>query len=144
MVRKTVKFIIISSLFVFCIKKVRFYKEKELAFVVDDLGINKYNSYSLLIVRTNKCDLCTEVAQRLFNKQNSRFVVITDNFDLRFRQSNTIEKIVIVKPNVYFERMGIDFAENYFFSIKNGEVVNFDVVSRQTENKIDLYLKGGD
>jgi thioredoxin-related protein len=143
MVRKTVIFIIISSLFVFCFKKVQFYKEKELAFVVDDLGINKNNSYSLLIVRTNKCDLCTEVAQRLFNKQNSRFVVITDNFDLRFRQSNTIEKIVIVKPNVYFERMGIDFAENYFFSIKNGEVVNFDVVSRQTENKIELYLKGG-
>lgn len=143
MVRQTViAYLCLLALNACSEKKVRFYREAELFKVLKELNIQEKSPFVFMVVRTNRCDLCTEVTRDLFNNNPRHTIALLDAPDTGFHPS--VEhpgRSVKYKDLHFFESRGIDFSENYLFILDDGEIRYFNAVTRETKGQIAEKLE---
>lgn len=138
MVRKTIITCLIVILIYSCSNKERtFAREKDVLKVLEEINHADDEAFIFLIIRTTRCDLCTDAARQIFNESKSKIVLLIDSQDSSFIKTEHYKnKSVIVKPSIYFESRGIDFGENYMFVVKDSKVISFSSVSKETKSEI--------
>jgi len=138
MVRKSViKLLLLLLIVQSCSNKKKFNRENEVLTLIDTLGINKEREFAFFLIRTSRCDLCTDVASEIFNSSKNESIALIDFNDISFQnERNNSPKKVIVKPNLYFEQRGVDFGDNYIFIIKNGKISDFRIIAKETKKEI--------
>jgi hypothetical protein len=145
MVRKTIIITFIVTLLQFCSqtqKANQFYREKEILNIIAELGINNNDETLLLVVRTKRCDLCTDAARELFNQTKMNIVALIDADDSGFHSSSqNSNKLIVIKSDDFFESRGIDFGQNYLFLIKNNDIQNYSIVSNETKEHVKSIIQ---
>lgn len=139
MVRKSIiKILVVLLILQSCFSnKKKFYKENEILSVAKNIRVDKQGSFAFFLIRTSRCDLCTDAAREIFRSIKTESIALLDCSDSSFQ--NEIKypnKDVIVKPSIYFEERGVDFGDNYLFFIKNGEISDYIKISKETKEDI--------